>query len=121
MRQSGFEFGFDPAACAACGGGCCTGERGYIWIDEAEIEALAAFLGEPVATVRGCYLRQERTGYSIKEREGESGWACWFFDETTKGCRIYSARPTQCRTFPFWDIFQTDAAGVKSACPGVVA
>ena len=26
---------------------------------------------------------------------------CIFWDDA-KGCTVYSARPTQCRTFPFW-------------------
>jgi uncharacterized protein len=28
---------------------------------------------------------------------------CVFFDNQRRGCKIYSARPRQCRTWPFWD------------------
>ena len=40
--MSEFGFSFDASACERCGGKCCTGESGYIWIDESEIAALAA-------------------------------------------------------------------------------
>ena len=28
---------------------------------------------------------------------------CVFFDGKTRKCRVYAARPRQCRTWPFWD------------------
>lgn len=33
---------------------------------------------------------------------------------------IYEVRPTQCRTFPFWDYFKTRVDELKLECPGVV-
>ena len=37
----------------------------------------------------------------IRLREGEEG-ACVFLEKETNHCQIYEARPTQCRTYPFW-------------------
>ena len=42
---SGFEYEFDETMCKNCGGRCCIGESGYIWIDENEIANLSEFLG----------------------------------------------------------------------------
>lgn len=120
VQEQGFDYAFDPSACAACGGACCTGERGMVRIGEAEIGVLAHFLGDLVEVVQGCYLRQERSGWVIKERQGELGWSCWFFDDTRRMCRIYSVRPRQCRTFPFWGHFRTQPDSARDACVGVL-
>ena len=42
--KENFNFIFDESACGGCGGACCTGESGFIWINEAEITALASLL-----------------------------------------------------------------------------
>ncbi len=115
----GYRYRFDPSACAACGGACCTGERGEIWIDREEILALSELLGEPEEVVIGCYLRRERTGYTIKERQVPEGYACWFLDPQSGGCGIYAARPKQCRSFPFWPLFKSRPQLLEAACPGV--
>ena len=39
-----YTFQFDPSACEACGGHCCTGESGYIWAKYEEIEKMAEFV-----------------------------------------------------------------------------
>ena len=44
LRRSGFGYEFDASKCELCGGKCCTGESGYIWISSAEISALAEHL-----------------------------------------------------------------------------
>jgi Fe-S-cluster containining protein len=118
-EQAGFDYRFNPAACATCGGACCTGERGEIWIDAGEIEVLARFLGESVAVIKGCYLRRERAGYTIKERKRAGDYACWFFDDAAGRCRIYSVRPAQCRSFPFWPFLKEHVGALQAACPGV--
>jgi Fe-S-cluster containining protein len=37
----------------------------------------------------------------IKGRGG--AWDCWFFEEETRACRIYDARPLECRLLKCWD------------------
>ena len=32
LRRSGFGYEFDASKCERCGGKCCTGESGYIWV-----------------------------------------------------------------------------------------
>ena len=84
--------------CTRCGK-CCTGEPGYVWVTDEELEAIAKFLGQPLRQVRELYSRRARGRRSLRERaNGE----CVFWDRE-KGCTIYPVRPPQCRTWPFWE------------------
>ncbi len=87
-------------SCTGCAG-CCTGEPGAIWVNEKEAAKLASFLGVTVQE----FLRQYTVDYegrsSLREVERVPGQHDCIFLEG-KSCRVYSARPTQCRTFPFW-------------------
>jgi hypothetical protein len=85
-------------ACTKCGK-CCTGEPGWVWVTEAELEKIAAFLGEPLAQVRGLYTKQGSRGLSLREKANND---CTFWDRKV-GCTIYEVRPPQCRTWPFWE------------------
>ncbi len=91
--QSGLRF-----TCTQCGN-CCTGEPGFVWVDEAELSAIAHFLGEPIEEVRGLTTRATMRGRTLREKANGD---CVFY-EKDKGCTIYSVRPAQCRTWPFWE------------------
>ena len=44
---------------------------------------------------------------------------CKFFDPSSKGCKIYAARPWSCRIFPFLGIYGSeDKVKVNESCPG---
>ena len=58
--------------------------------------------------------------FSIKEIAYDEGHACVFFDFEKKGCKIYEARPTQCRTFPFWEYFKNNQEELEAECPGIL-
>jgi len=92
-------------ACTQCGN-CCTGPPGYVWFSRSEGRAMAKSVGVPVETFYERYARREGDGWSLKERETEHGYDCVFLDrESFPGravCSLYDARPTQCRTWPFW-------------------
>jgi Fe-S-cluster containining protein len=121
MRQEGYAFGFDPSACAACGGACCTGASGYIWVKYSEIEAMAEFLELDLEDFAKMYLRKVKHRYSLTEKKiGEEDYACVFFDTDQKRCTIYPVRPSQCRTFPFWDPYKHNDEEVKNECPGII-
>ena len=102
--------------CTQCGD-CCTGEPGHVWVDDADLVAIAEFRGEPVEEVRGLYTKKGIRGLSLREKlDGD----CVFF-ERGKGCTIYPVRPSQCRTWPFWESnLATPADWDKtcSICPG---
>lgn len=91
--QDGLQF-----TCTMCGK-CCTGEPGYVWVTDAELAALAAFLGEPEDQVRAVHTRRARGRRTLREKANGD---CVFYDRR-KGCTVYPVRPIQCRTWPFWE------------------
>ena len=120
VTKEGFSYGFMPSACATCGGKCCTGESGYIYVNKTEMERLADFLKIDVEALKRDYLYKSGYKYSIKEREREGSFECIFYDAAQDGCTVYAARPVQCRTFPFWDYYKTRVDELKQECPGIV-
>lgn len=84
--------------CTQCGG-CCSGAPGFVWVDEQEIEALAAAVGMEREAFGDKFLRRVGARWSLIEYpDGD----CIFLDPQTRGCSVYAARPIQCRTWPFW-------------------
>ena len=119
IKKDGFSFTFDPKACEDCGGGCCIGESGYIWIAPKEIRALSKSLNIDVDEFITKYLRKIGYRYSLKELEFGDGFRCIFFDTDKKQCSVYEFRPSQCRTFPFWEHFKKNIREVEEECPGI--
>lgn len=102
--------------CTGCGK-CCTDEPGTIAVNDEEIDTIAKFLGIPRARFVKEYLYRVPKGYSIRER---SDYDCYFFSDGK--CNIYSVRPTQCRTWPFWRSnvrSEADWQEVCEDCPGI--
>ena len=87
--EDGLQF-----SCTRCGH-CCT-IPGYVWVTEPEIERIAAHLELDVAAFMRRYARRVDRRWSLTEKNDD---ACVFWED---GCTVYEARPTQCRTFPFW-------------------
>ena len=91
--QEGLRF-----RCTQCGN-CCTGTPGFVWVNEEEIAAIAAFRQEDAAVTRGLYVHLAHRGSSLREKLNGD---CVFYDKEA-GCTIYPVRPRQCRTWPFWE------------------
>lgn len=86
--------------CSQCGD-CCTGAPGFVWVTNEEIAALAALVGEAdIEKFERQYVRKIGVRKSLCEF---SNGDCVFFDGDTRKCTVYTARPRQCRTWPFWD------------------
>jgi Fe-S-cluster containining protein len=84
-------------ACTRCGN-CCRG-AGTVRVSDAEIAALARWLGLADAEFRAMYTRELRGGErSLRETRQRD---CVFYDPEA-GCRVYEQRPRQCRSWPFW-------------------
>lgn len=120
-KQEGFAFGFQPSLCQECGGRCCIGESGYIWISEEEAKKVALFLLIDIDNFAIKYLFRANDRLSIREKPYKEGCACIFFDEITKTCSIYEVRPLQCRTFPFWERYKTHTNEAFEECPALIA
>ncbi len=108
--------------CMECGG-CCAGPgEGYIWVTQAEIEIIADFLKMTVGQLRQKYLRRVSLRTTIIEHPTTKD--CIFLEHCAgqRRCAIYSVRPAQCRSWPFWASNLSSAntwneAGQK--CPGI--
>jgi len=120
MKKDGFSYTFDPKACESCQGKCCTGESGYIYVNKEEIENISAFLEIAVEQFVDQYLFKKGYKYSIKERFFNGSYECIFYDRDSNGCTIYESRPTQCKTFPFWDYYKNRVDELKMECEGII-
>ncbi len=117
--------------CTMCGN-CCTGPEGYVWFSRDEGRRMAEAIGVSEGDFYRDYARRVGNRWSLREtvieKDGESLHDCVFLDRTTSPgkamCRVYMARPTQCRTWPFWPENLTSRrawVGAKSRapCPGM--
>jgi Fe-S-cluster containining protein len=103
--------------CTGCGD-CCTGAPGFVWVNNDEIAALAAEVGVDEEEFEDRYVRTIGVRKSLNELDN---YDCVFLDGTTRKCTVYSARPRQCRTWPFWDSnvrTPENWAATCEVCPG---
>lgn len=104
-------------ACTQCGN-CCTGAPGFVWVNDAEIDALAHRCGESVDGFKRIYTHE--VGQRITLNELEDG-SCVFYRPGV-GCTVYEDRPRQCRTWPFWDsnlASKDEWKETGKGCPGL--
>lgn len=103
--------------CTGCGQ-CCTGAPGYIWLNDEEVEEIAKHLNLSVSEFLKRYTRRVNGRISLVERS--KTYDCIFLKD--KKCQIYSVRPTQCRTFPWWPYHLKSAEHWEEAaasCEGI--
>lgn len=103
--------------CTGCGD-CCTGDPGYVWVNGKDIAAMAAAVEMDIEEFESRYVRQVGVRKSLVEHDNGD---CVFFDNRTRKCRVYKARPRQCRTWPFWHSnLATPEAWAETCrvCPG---
>jgi Fe-S-cluster containining protein len=89
---------------------------------------MAATLGMELEAFLRTFARRIGERWSLTERAGPRGMDCALLDrESQPGkalCRVYQARPQQCRTWPFWqrNLVSRDAwrrASEFAPCPGM--
>jgi Fe-S-cluster containining protein len=97
--------------CTMCGH-CCTGEPGFVWVNDEDISAIAEYRDETVDQVKEFYTRGVRGGRTLREKLNGD---CVFY-ERDEGCTIYKVRPPQCRTWPFWHSNLATPADWKETC-----
>lgn len=108
--------------CQKCGR-CCSGpSEGYIWVCKEEVCLIADFLGITAGQLRQKYLKRVQLRRTIAEQPSTRN--CVFIEDVggEKRCRIYSVRPNQCRTWPFWvnNLKSSDAWNkAASRCCGI--
>ena len=71
--------------CTQCGD-CCSGAEGYVWVNQAEIDAMAAKVGMTPEDFEAAYVKRVGVRRSLKERRNGD---CVLLDETTRKCTAY--------------------------------
>jgi len=111
--------------CTMCGN-CCTGPPGYVLVTDTEVDRLAARTGLSRAEFTKRYTELTRKGLSLAERRTRHGFDCVFLDrDSIPGkaiCSVYEDRPSQCRSWPFWEdnLRSPDAwRNARRTCPGI--
>ncbi|MEM1283523.1 MAG: YkgJ family cysteine cluster protein [Chlamydiota bacterium] len=90
--QEGLRF-----KCTGCGN-CCTGSPGAVWISDDEIEKISKHLAIPISDFLKQYTRLIDGKRSLNE--DPQTYDCVFLKGNR--CSIYSHRPLQCKTYPWW-------------------
>ena len=106
--------------CTGCGK-CCTqrGDYAHVYVGDREVDALAALLGVSPSRFRRMHTVVDALGWrQLRFSDGR----CTFLDPDSQRCTVYSARPVQCRTFPFWPEIVGPRGWsdeVKALCEGI--
>ena len=103
--------------CSQCGD-CCSGAPGYVWVDQEEVQAMADEMDMHIDAFEGKFIRKIGKDKSLIEYpDGD----CIMLDPRTRKCLVYNGRPTQCRTWPFWNsnlMKKKDWKETCEVCPG---
>ena len=111
-------------SCTQCGN-CCSGPPGYVWMDDDEVRAIAGHLQLAVPEFLRRHARKVDGRWTLNERLTPNGYDCVFLQRDDQGkalCTIYSVRPIQCRTWPFWNDNlrkPRDWERARTRCPGI--
>lgn len=109
--------------CTQCGN-CCSGPPGFVWTSADERRKIAEHLGMDLEVFNKTYTHRVGNRHSLKEQGQGENLDCIFL-ETNGGertCSIYTVRPVQCRTWPFWTENLRSGSAWDSAadgCPGM--
>lgn len=116
MTKFGIENGI-RFECQATGNCCVSrGSYGFVYLTLNDRKNIAKLKNIPTQSFTKRFCKKHLGHFHLKEIKG----ACEFLAE--KKCSIYSARPSQCRTWPFWPEnmnTKTWNQEVKAFCPGV--
>lgn len=103
--------------CQSCGN-CCRnhGEYSYVYLSARDVAAISEQLSIPQEDLLHQYCEQE-DGWIFLINSSDN---CPFLKKG--GCKVYSVRPKQCATWPFWTEnlrVQVWNGPVTKCCPGV--
>ncbi len=102
-------------SCTGCGK-CCQGTPGYVWLSLNDIERISKFLNISKKEFLIKYTRQVFNRLSLLEVK--DNFKCIFLIDNK--CQIYTVRPIQCKTFPFWpENVQSKENWKKISCEGI--
>lgn len=87
---------------------------------EEEMIEIANFRGMALEAFADSYVRAASGRLSLQDRLIDGEYICCMFDIYDKKCTIYEHRPSQCRTFPFWEGNQNKYLDLMEFCPGIL-
>jgi Fe-S-cluster containining protein len=91
--------------------------EGYVYLTEEDVRRAAKFVGLSRKAFETKYVYRTRHQRRFRKPRDKQ---CPFLEQG--GCSIHPAKPTQCRTFPFWpEIVERREAWNRTAryCPGI--
>jgi Fe-S-cluster containining protein len=102
-------------------GKCCVshGQFGFVYVTLQDRKRFAEHLGMSTREFTKKYCEKTDGFFHLKDSKDLNG-DCLFLKN--QRCSVYEARPTQCRTWPFWPEVmnaKTWKMEVQSFCPGV--
>ena len=104
--------------CTGCGR-CCLND-GEVWMDGGEFNEVADFMNISLATLMDDYTDMISGGWAKMKNYVSpitNQDKCIFLAEDNKECTIYSVRPNQCRTYPWWPrLLFNDSNWKEEAC-----
>jgi hypothetical protein len=99
-----------------------------VWFTPEEADAMARAVGLSTEDFLDRYTRRAGGRRSLKELKIDGRHDCVFLDRTTRPgkaiCGIYKARPSQCRTWPWWpEVVESPESWAetkqRTPCPGM--
>jgi uncharacterized protein len=102
-----------------CQPGCteCCRQEGFVYLSDGDIARAAEFVGMSAADFERKFVYRTRNRARLRVPRDAN---CHFLLEG--GCSIHPAKPTQCRTFPFWpELVDSRREWRRTAryCPGI--
>ena len=100
---------------------CCRHEPGFVFLSETDLNGMVQELKISENEFIEKYCTKVDIGFfkrlSLIEKKNHD---CIFWSED--GCKVYRARPLQCRSYPFWtQVVEDKEAWVEESmsCPGI--
>lgn len=102
-----------------CQPGCtkCCEQQGFVYLTEEDILRLADYLNLTTPDFEYRYVFRTKNQRRLRVPRHAN---CEFLE--SGGCRVHEAKPTQCRTFPYWpELLDSRQSWHKTGkwCPGI--
>jgi len=112
---SGLKF-----SCKRCSA-CCRYDAGFVYLSQIDLQMLldAVKMDKNEFITEYCRWVIDWSGEEVLSLKEKSNRDCVFWEN---GCKVYSKRPLQCSTFPFWEniISSRESWEIAAAgCPGI--
>ena len=107
-------------ACQRCSN-CCRHEPGYVFLSTPDVRRLAEALTCSQEVLVHKYCRRVKVvGFKRLSLKEKRNYDCIFWEDG--GCTVYSHRPLQCQSFPFWSSSLSSPHAweeLSRSCPGI--